>query len=430
MQVDVISDWSDFEALRGQWEAVYAADPDAHVFLSWSWLADWLQVYRTAWFVLAARTGEPGEGYVAFLPIRNRLLFDAASGFYNELALAGARYADYAGMLARPDAETAAAKAFADCLKDDFYWASLRLDGLLMSERRRQAFLSRFAASKFKSQPIEEVIEGVDHYVCPYLDLPASWDEYLGSLSRNERQKMRRLLGKADASEEMRIELSPLAEVPRDLETMLGFWKTKWRPSKGEATDLIAARNQDMLCRRAEHGALLLPVFRHGDRFIAALAILDDPAKRTLNFLMTGRDETYGEAPAGYLLHAWAIRHAIEHGYARYDFLKGDEHYKYLFGCKDRRLSPVTVSTRSGRNLADAFHPSWLPGMLEMAGAFERDGQPAEAERAYRQILRLHPADAQARFSFGRFLTRKGAHGEARALLAAVVEAEPGGQEA
>ncbi|MBV9994695.1 MAG: tetratricopeptide repeat protein, partial [Caulobacteraceae bacterium] len=49
---------------------------------------------------------------------------------------------------------------------------------------------------------------------------------------------------------------------------------------------------------------------------------------------------------------------------------------------------------------------------------------------AYRQILRLHPADAQARFSFGRFLTRKGAHGEARALLAAVVEAEPGGQEA
>ena len=60
---------------------------------------------------------------------------------------------------------------------------------------------------------------------------------------------------------------------------------------------------------------VFLPTFWHGERPVAALATLIEPRKRTFSFYMTGRDETFEGPPAGVLLHAYSIRHAIERGF-------------------------------------------------------------------------------------------------------------------
>lgn len=39
VHVDLIERYQDFLALREAWDAVYDADPDAQVFLSWRWMA-------------------------------------------------------------------------------------------------------------------------------------------------------------------------------------------------------------------------------------------------------------------------------------------------------------------------------------------------------------------------------------------------------
>lgn len=36
MQLDIIDSFAAFEALEANWKAVYAADPEAHYFLSWA----------------------------------------------------------------------------------------------------------------------------------------------------------------------------------------------------------------------------------------------------------------------------------------------------------------------------------------------------------------------------------------------------------
>ena len=38
MQLDIIDSFAAFEALEANWKAVYAADPEAHYFLSWGWM--------------------------------------------------------------------------------------------------------------------------------------------------------------------------------------------------------------------------------------------------------------------------------------------------------------------------------------------------------------------------------------------------------
>ena len=51
------------------------------------------------------------------------------------------------------------------------------------------------------------------------------------------------------------------------------------------------------------------------------------------------------------MLHAYAIRHAIANGMTEYDFLRGNEPYKYSFGCEERRIRSLFVTTKDHRNL-------------------------------------------------------------------------------
>ena len=356
------------------------------------------------------------------------MYFDKQNGFYDHITLAGAQYSDYAGVLLKPEVETEALRAFAKYVKRELNWARFTLENFLMSDRRRRTFLSAFDKPKFTCTPIDyHTSDGTDHSICPSIKLPLNWDDYLATLSSNNRQKIRRLMRKVDASKECRIVLANAHTYDQYLKVLLDFWKIKWAPSKGEMANVIAAHNYDMLIRCAEHGTLLLPVFFDGDRPVAALAFVIDTCKRSLLFLITGRDESDTTMPAGYSLHAYSIRHAIAHGFTSYDFCKGNEGYKYLFRARDRYLNPVAVRTASGRNLRENPDPSWAPTMLSMTLDFENAGAMDDAELGYRQILEVAPDNALALYRFGRFLAQTGAYGEAKRLLSRSVEIEPDG---
>jgi CelD/BcsL family acetyltransferase involved in cellulose biosynthesis len=434
MHIDVIGELNDFDALRRDWDTVYEADPEAHFFLSWQWLSDWLTIHRTVWFVLAAKRNETDAEYVAFLPLRMHTGFDKKHGFSNELVFAGAGFSDYTGILARPELEAEAVSAFAEYVKRKLNWARFTMVNLTMSDRRRRLFLRAYDKIRFMHTTIEykNLSDSTNHSICPSVNLPDSWDEYLKTLSPNNRQKIRRLLRKIDALEGCRITLSDADSFDQNLATLLDFWKIKWTPSKGaERADEIALRNYRMLTRCAENGTLFVPVFWHGDRPVAALATLIDTCKKSLLFFITGRDETYREMPAGYLLHAYSIRRAIAHGFTTYDFLKGDEPYKYRFAPQqERRQRPVSVITKTNRNLGGKLDPRGLPAMLEMTLEFENHGETADAERGYRQILEIEPDHALALYRFGRFMAENGAHAEAKELLSRSVEVEPEGDNA
>ena len=433
MHIDVVDTEEGFDALRDNWDAIYRADPEANIFLSWQWLDAWLDTYISPWFVLAAKRSETDPDYVGLLPLRMQTHFDADHGFSNEIVVAGANFSDYTGILARPECEAEAIPALADYAMRKFNWARFSMENLLMSQQRRRLLLGGFGKARFTHAPIgyKYADDPVDHAICPMVNLPENWDDYLGTLSANNRQKIRRLLKKVDAAEGYRIAFSKPEDIEQNLTILLDFWTTKWGPKKGEdKAKEIARTNRLMLMRCAEDGMLLLPIFYHGDRAVALLAILVDDCKKSLSFLITGRDETYDEMPAGYLLHAHCIRHAIEHGYATYDFLRGNEPYKYLFAPQVRHLSAVALTTKSNRNLGGKPDPRGFFTMLDMTIKFEDEDKLASAELGYSQILKMEPRNALALYRYGRLLARKGAHADAKELLSRSVEVEADGDNA
>lgn len=426
MHVDIIDTRTSFEQLENNWNAVYDADPDAQLFLSWKWLSGWLQQVPGPWLILAARETEEEDGpYVAFWPLRVALKSTDAH-FRNELNMAGNFAADYTGILCAPGFEHQAIPAFARQLKR-MNWARLNLENIRLSQTRYRLLSAHFPKAKFRIDEISRInkADGIDNSICPFAPLPTSWDDYLAGLSANTRQKIRRLLKLVETPGDYRITTATDQTIDRDLDTLLRFWDTKWRPRKGDLVDKLIRSNLGMLTTSFRAGLLFLPTLWQDERPLAALAILMDRRKGSFLFYMTGRDESFDGPPPGMILHAYSIRRAIADGFSEYDFLRGNESYKYSFGVKERRIRCVAISTGNGLNLGGRLDRRSLNEALEEATKLHQATKLAQAERGYRQILDVEPGNCDAIHRLGQLYTTRGNHAAARRLFKLLTAIRP-----
>jgi len=428
VQVDVIEDRATFERLQDNWNAVYDADPGAQLFLSWDWLSVWLQQLHGVWLILAAREeGSPDGPYCGFLPLRIETRIDESGVFVNELKMAGNHAADYTGLIALPGIEARVIAAFARFLKG-MRWARLHFDNLRAPRSRRLVLLAHFPKARFVVTEVDRLdkTSGVDNNVCPYVDLPGGWDAYLQTLSANTRQKIRRVLRLADGGEAgLRVTLATRETIARDVDILLRFWAIKWRPRKGNAVDGLVKSNRTMLLRCFESGLLFLPLLWQGDRSVAALASLVDIRKRAFLFYMAGRDETFDGPPPGLILHGHSIRHAIANGFTRYDFLRGNERYKYSFGAQEARIACFAIATRDGHNLGNQIEPRTLPHVLQQVTGLHQAGKLNEAQSGYQQVLATAPRHPDALHRLGQLLETRGQHLDAVRIFRQLCRIKP-----
>jgi CelD/BcsL family acetyltransferase involved in cellulose biosynthesis len=409
MQVEIIDDHRDFQAIRDNWNAVYDADPEAQFFLSSAFLADWLPRLGSPWFILAARPAA-GRDHVAFLPLRLRIKERKGGGFYNEINMAGNYCADYTGLICRPEVEAQAIPALARQISR-LHWTRLNLDNMALSEKRMSLLLAPFRGKSFTTEELARVNaqDGIDNCICPSVDLPNDWEQYLKErVSTNSRQKIRRLLRQVEAGGEFRITLADTASIDRDIRILLGFWSARWATRKGTRLQQLLENNYVTLRQAFAGDVLLLPVLWRNDEPLAALATFIDRSKRSLLFYIGGRDESFDALSPGFVLHAFSIRHAIAQGFERYDFLRGNESYKYSFGAAEQRIKCIRVSTRNGRNLGDRLDDPCLAEVLRRTTELHQAGKLAEAERGYRQILDVNPHEPTALYRFGQLLATRG----------------------
>ncbi len=430
MRIDVIDNLEAFARLRPQWDAVYRADPEAQFFLSWTWMSKWLPMLEGPWFILAV-TRTAGLDYVGFFPLRLRLRARKTGSFYNEINMAGNFSADYTGLICAPEFQDRAISALAAYLKR-MNWTRLNLENIQMSDARQRLFLSHFSKNAFDTKAHERVNQrdNINNRICPYAALPNNWDSYLESLSANTRQKIRRFLRQIEGNDEFRITHADADSVERDLKVLLKFWSVKWGPRKGNRLNTILMSNFKMLKSCSESGALFLPVLWRGETPLGALASLIDPDKKSFLFYVGGRDETFNTPPPGLVLHAHSIRCAIEGGFKIYDFLRGNEPYKYSLATVERRISCITVTTRHGSNLHDKLDPRSLPEVFERTTALHQAGRLKAAELGYRQILNTDPRSEKALYCLGQLMATNGRHGAATRLFKTLVSVKPASEKA
>jgi tetratricopeptide (TPR) repeat protein len=334
---------------------------------------------------------------------------------YHEINMGGNHAADYTGIICAPEHDERAIAAFAKHLRS-MHWVGLHLENLRMSDRRLRFLMEHLEDKRLTFRRMKRVnqVDNVDNCICPAIDLPDTWERYLQeNLSSNTRQKMRRFLRKLENSGEFRITHADETTVKRDIEILLEFWRIKWIPRKGNLVPGLIRSNRLLFRDAFESGTLFLPVLWHGDRPLSALAIFVDEVKKSMLFHMVGRDETADVIPTGLVLHGHCIRYAIERGFRTYDFLRGNEPYKYSFGVRDTILNCTLVRTKTGRNLGDRLDSRTLGGAFREGTRFHQRGELVQAENVYRQILNSDPHHGQALFGLGHIIAAKGDHREA-----------------
>jgi tetratricopeptide (TPR) repeat protein len=432
LAVETIDNLDEFNRVRDQWNAVYDADPEAQYFLGWPWLSKWFSRLTGPWFVLAAKRADTSE-YVGFFPLRLRTKEKRSGGFYNEINMAGNYVADYTGFICEPSLEDEIVRSFALHLRK-LHWTNIHLENFRTSEARLQRLLSAFPQKMFETRDIPRINKrdnNTDNCICPFLQLPDIWDAYLDALpSSNMRQKIRRFLRQLDASDDLRITLADNATLDRDVEILLGLWETRWTERKGDRIKMLVENNRNMLHDAAANDALFLPVLWQGERPLGALGSLIDRRKRGLLFFIAGRDETVTTPPPGVILHAFSIRHAIGEGLKTYDFLRGNEPYKYTFGATDRIIRCITLSTSDHRNLGGHIDQRSIPMVMQRAADHCKSQKLTEAAAAFQQVLDVDPRCSNALYGLGQIRAAQGKHGAARKLFKALVAIEPDAERA
>lgn len=177
--------------------------------------------------------------------------------------------------------------------------------------------------------------------VSPALDLPGTWEAYLELLSAKQRhelaRKMRRLseMGKI-AYRNIENDVAPA------MDTFFKLFTESRRDKAAFLTPKMASFFRAIAAAMSENGLLRLGRLDLDGATIAMVMCFDYHG--AIYLYNSGYDPQYDYLSAGLLCKALCIKDSIERGRKRFDFLKGNEAYKYHLGGKETPLYACRVT--------------------------------------------------------------------------------------
>jgi CelD/BcsL family acetyltransferase involved in cellulose biosynthesis len=210
---------------------------------------------------------------------------------------------------------------------------------------------------------------------CWRIELPASWDDYLATLSKDHRKQLRRterdyLAGGRAAlrTVERKSDLEKAIEILVDLHERR---RSELNESGRFRCERFAAFHREVMPRLLEAGRLHLHWVELDDAPAAAEYQLVGGG--VVYAYQAGIEPDLRQHSPGRLAHMLTIRRAIESGLHGFDFLRGDEPYKahwraHARGSVEIRVVPAHFSARlrHGVWLAGSGVKRWLKDGLRM----------------------------------------------------------------
>jgi CelD/BcsL family acetyltransferase involved in cellulose biosynthesis len=185
--------------------------------------------------------------------------------------------------------------------------------------------------------------------VSPKVDLPVDWEAYLQQLSKKDRHELRRKLRRLMSAGDVRYFVaSDAATRAADVEDFLRLHRHSADEKAAFMTQRMATFFRALVDEFVPRGWLRL-YFLEIDGVRAAAVILFDYGG---DFLLynSGYDPAFAHLSAGLLLKAFCLRDAIAERRRIFDFLQGDEPYKYDLGAIDVPILRLRLdlSSRNG----------------------------------------------------------------------------------
>jgi len=361
---------------RADWDRLYAATPAATPFSAWTFHRAWWDAFAVTagehYLVLDPSAGamssasaSVGGAISAIVPLMVRDSEGSAAavppglepGSTDSIGRDGGRsprtlyfaasyHADYATLLASRSDLAAVAASLARYLAEQLAAGVCDTVDLRRLSEADPA-LDLLAAAWRELGPAHEAMVRLEpEDVCPVVDLATDWHAQLERLDKKTRHEVRRKLRRAERQGPVELRYLPLDGESAD--RFIRLHQARWGAAGLFAAGDDGDRNRLFLRRLAELEAAEGPRARFhlgevtvGGQVVHALAGFASGG--TCYFYNAGMDPEARDLSPGIVGTATYLRDRIERGDRRFDFLRGDEAYKYEWGANDVRLTRLVI---------------------------------------------------------------------------------------
>lgn len=325
LSVENHTDAAAFPALEREWKSLLRRSNANTVFLTWEWQNIWWD-----WF--------GGQAQLSILAIRDDDELVGLAPLCSLPSIEGPRIlqpvggidvSDYLDVLVVADGRAEKVyDALWSFLTNEYSdaWDVLDLHNVPSSSPTLK-LLPALAARSGQVEVMSHIEE-----VCPVIALPSTWEDYLALLNKKQRHEVRRKMRKASREATVHWQY---ADNPATLDEEVDEFVRLHRQSGGHKKAFMDDRMQGFfgeVARSAfDRGWLRLAFLSVNNTRVASMFCFEfDDAFMVYN---SGYEpDLYPSLSTGIVLLAHCIRDAIERGLKVFDFLRGEEEYKYRFG--------------------------------------------------------------------------------------------------
>ncbi len=244
---------------------------------------------------------------------------------------------DYLDLIVREEDAESVWTAVLDCLCSSGFpqWESMNLCNIPAASPSRKILSQEAEKRGFSLQEI--VME-----VCPIIELPSTFEEYLANINSKQRREIKRKLRRANGAGVELVAVQPGDDIAQHVDSFLQLLQQSTLEKQAWLNDNRRTLFHDVARTALEAGTLQLLFLEVDGRQAATLFNLDYKG-RTWVYNSGLHAHTFSNLSLGVVITAKAIELAIENGNTTFDFLRGNETYKYRFGAKDTQIFGLTI---------------------------------------------------------------------------------------
>ncbi len=338
LAIEVVATHASLAALRDEWTELLSVSAANTLFLTWEWVATWWQIYERGRLHVVLVRNSSGQlvGIAPLHIVRRKVLWTGWSAAVF-LGSGGDVTPEYLDFVVRD--------GWADVV------APAILDALLASPRIAEIDLQPLAAHSPTLAVAVARLKGAGGITtqtpgprCPYAVLPPSRAEFLAGRSKNYRKKIGEYERRCRRKYAARFRRSTTREeVTRDLATLRTLHMARW------GTSSLAFRTATYVDFHERFAQLML---QKGHLRLYSMESATDGRPLAMSYCLNyagryyyyqgGRDPSTELDRTGLVLMHQVIQEAITDGAAVFDFLRGQERYKYRWATGDFGSDRVT----------------------------------------------------------------------------------------
>lgn len=361
ISVSLLTDSKAFQEMKVEWNVLLRESQSNNVFLTWEWLHTWWEIYgKTSKLHIIAVRNYLGEliGIAPFKVSKRSILGIGKSRVLEFIGCGGDVTTEYLDIIAKKGLETIVFNSVAEFIFRNPSWTKVDL----------RHFSSTSPAIPIIKGFLEQrnVPCRIDRSsICPIVMLTKSWGKFLSGKSFNFRKKMKESLRVARRDLGVRLVCcDSLATLQGDMNGLIDLHLKRWgKRSRAFRTEQYVTFHRKVSRLFLENGWLRLYFIKQEDKTLAGIYCFHYNNK--YYYYQSGRDMGYSKYRLGTVLLNEALKSAISEGAGEFDFLTGDEAYKYHWA--QRSKETVRLSYWNDGNGRAAKYFRSIKDILNMA---------------------------------------------------------------